>query len=115
MSNVLCSAVHFCTPQCMQNKVFCIPPFQHSLKFDYYATLYKSLSAWAEARSLLLQQVATADVPGTANVPGICKYRVHSPYSVPPLWRVAVRAANGIRPSMLWPKQIRTYTTWHNN
>ena len=27
----------------------------------------------------------------------------------------AVRAADGLRPSKLLPKQIRTYTTWQNN
>ena len=33
---------------------------------------------------------------------------------VPPLWQLAVLAVKGTRPSMLRPKQILTYTMWHN-
>ena len=42
-----CSAVHVCTPRVRKTKFFA--GFSIPVKFDCYATLYKSLSAWVEA------------------------------------------------------------------
>ena len=42
-------AEHVCTSRGRQNKVLCLPQVQHSSVVSLFATLYKSLSVWAEA------------------------------------------------------------------